>query len=112
MKAKLKIRSVTVCSSDVLKLSNVNDEFWMSSTGELRVSKNSAASSKRAGSFCLPPYLTLKKHTSKHTQLRNTIKQRHKLNLTLAYLKSAHQELSSEVQLVHNALSLLPPGIV
>ena len=46
------------------------------STGELRVSENSAASSKRAGCVRLMAYLTLKKRLSKRTQLRNVITQR------------------------------------
>ena len=41
--------------------------------GELRVSENSGAFSKHAGWVCLTPYLTLRNHVSKHTQLRNNI---------------------------------------
>ena len=47
-----------------------------SSTGGLHVSENLAASSKHAGCARLTPYLTLKNHVSKHTQLRNVIPQR------------------------------------
>ena len=47
------------------------------STSELRVSENSAESSKRAGWVRLMPYLTLKNHVSKRTQLRNVIAQRY-----------------------------------
>ena len=47
------------------------------STGELRVSENSAESSKRAGWVRLMPYLTLKNRVSKRTQLRNVIAQRY-----------------------------------
>ena len=47
------------------------------STGELRVSENSAESSKHAGWVRLMPYLTLKNHVSRHTQLRNVIAQRY-----------------------------------
>ena len=45
------------------------------STGELCESENSAASSKHAGWVCLTPYLTLKNHVSKHTELYNIITQ-------------------------------------
>ena len=47
------------------------------STGELRVSENSAAPSEHAGWVRLTPYLTLENHVSKHTQLRNVITQRY-----------------------------------
>ena len=47
------------------------------STGELRVSENSAASSKRAGSVRLMAYLTLQNHLSKRSQLPNVITQRY-----------------------------------
>ena len=39
----------------------MNFGYYEASTGELRVSENSAASSKRAGLDHLTPYLTLKK---------------------------------------------------
>ena len=51
----------------------MNSGYFDASTGELRVSENSAASSKHAGWVCLLPYLTLKNHT----HLRNVITQRH-----------------------------------
>ena len=47
------------------------------STGELRVSEISAASSKHAGWVRLTPYLTLLNHASKWTQLRNVMTQRY-----------------------------------
>ena len=49
----------------------MNFEWLEASTGELHVSENSVASSKQAGWVRLTPYLTLKNHVSKHTQLRN-----------------------------------------
>ena len=45
------------------------------STGGLPVSGNSTAPSKHAGWVRLTPYLTLKIHVWKHTQLRNVITQ-------------------------------------
>ena len=47
------------------------------STGELRLSENTAESSQRAGWVRLMPYLTLKNHVSKRTQLCNVIAQRY-----------------------------------
>ena len=58
-------------------LFEMNYECLVASTGELRVSENSAASSEHAGCVCLTPYLTLKNHVSKQTQLRNVIAQRY-----------------------------------
>ena len=53
----------------------MNFECLEVSTGELRVSENSAASWSNAGWAGLTPYLTLNKQVSKHTQLRNLITQ-------------------------------------
>ena len=47
------------------------------STGELCVSELSAAPNMQAGWVYLTPYLTLRNHVSKHTQLRNVITQSH-----------------------------------
>ena len=47
------------------------------STSELRVSENSATSSNPTGWARLTPYLTLKYHVLRHTQLRNIIYQRY-----------------------------------
>ena len=63
--------------SQLNTLFEMNFECFEASTGELRVSENSAASNKHAGWVCLTPYLTLKKHVSKHTQLRSVITQRY-----------------------------------
>ena len=55
----------------------MNFECLDCSTGELRVSENSAASSKLAGWVRLTTYLTLKNYVSKRTQLWNAITQRY-----------------------------------
>ena len=55
----------------------MNFECLEASTSELRVSENLAVSSKHAGWVHPIPYLTLKNHVSKHTQLRNVITQRY-----------------------------------
>ena len=55
----------------------MNFECLDASASELRVSENSAESSKHAGWVCLTAYLTLKNHVSKHTHLRSIITQRH-----------------------------------
>ena len=51
----------------------MNFECLEASVGELCVSENSTASSKHAGWVRLTPYLNLKNHVSKDTQLRNVI---------------------------------------
>ena len=50
-------------------------ECLEASTIELPVSGNSSAPSKHAGWVHLTPYLTLKNHVRKHTQLCNVITQ-------------------------------------
>ena len=67
--------NVQVFNNSNWKIGLLNNLFEMNfegldaSTGELRVSENLTAFSKHAGWVRLMPYLTLKNHVSKHTQL-------------------------------------------